>query len=66
MIIYKLPVTTYIKCKCGCEFEFNCADLNVDVMVSPSFEEISRVSVNCPFCKFAHILKDFKDKGENK
>lgn len=62
MKIVKLPVETTIKCKCGCEFEFDCDDLIVNVLYSMDYEEDSQVVVRCPFCRQDHILKHYGEK----
>ena len=60
----RIPVETTIKCKCGCEFEFDCDDLIVNVICALNKEEEdSQVVVRCPFCRRDHILKNY---GENK
>ena len=54
MKILKLPFENKITCECGCEFEFDYSDLEIDERIF-SFgnrNNIVRILyVECPFCK---------------
>lgn len=59
MKILKIPFETTIKCECGCEFEFDCDDIEVTghrIMYGFDYKEIRQLSIQCPVCKRDHEL----------
>ena len=64
MKILELPVPLIINCECGCSFQFDMDDLNIREMYTDQFD-VKWITVNCPFCHKAHILKRINNsKGD--
>lgn len=56
MKVYKMP-KNYMKCECGCEFEFECGDI-ITIYYTPKTRSITGESegdfiqiVDCPYCQ---------------
>ena len=69
MKIIKLPYEKIIKHYCGCEFEWDTEDVDVNVTYVPSIDDnsciqyITEYYVTCPFCKEKIELRKKTDES---
>ena len=60
MKILALPVDTIINCVCGCKFEFDMDDIELDCIYADA-HFFKHIIVECPFCKRKMIIHKVED-----
>lgn len=60
MKILELPVETTIHCKCGCKFEFDTDDVEIDTIYADCIM-LKHILIECPFCEQKMIIHKVKD-----
>lgn len=66
MKIVKLPIgiDTRFECECGCEFEWDVDDLQIETIYSHDNMR-NYYSVRCPFCKTSYIVHKTESQPSN-
>lgn len=65
MKIIDIPFSNKIECDCGCTFEFEYDEMNVEALDVSSLiktEYITELSICCPLCKRKYIFTLEKEK----
>ena len=70
MKILKLPFEMKVECSCGCIFEFDYEEIDIQCYQNLTLDGdrhfVRRLEIPCPICHKIHDLQDIRIEKENK